>query len=192
MRNPTDVTASDVQILFADLQPQIVRRNKTNDPKTIGRTAVALARIAKIFELPVTVTVVQSGEGPLELIPELAAELSDVPLLRRMGPNPFLDEKTKAALSASSRKTLVIAGVATEIVVLHAATTAVTQGYRVLIPVDACGGLSERTEAAAMRQIEAFGGEFTALMTLATSMATDFTTEQGKQVMQVFRKLREG
>jgi len=36
--------------------------------------------------------------------------------------------------------------------------------------VDACGGKSERTEAAAFRQIEAVGG----VTTLATALAPDF------------------
>ena len=50
------------------------------------------------------------------------------------------------------------AGCATEAVVLRAALSALERGYRVQVPVDARGGLSARTENAALRQIEAAGG----------------------------------
>jgi nicotinamidase-related amidase len=39
----------------------------------------------------------------------------------------------------------VISGFATEVVVVHAVLSAIEAGYRAYVPVDACGGLSERT-----------------------------------------------
>jgi Isochorismatase family len=49
---------------------------------------------------------------------------------------------------------------------IHTVTAAIEGGYRVLVPVDACGGMTARTEAAALRQIEAFGGETTTVVHL--------------------------
>ena len=99
------------------------------------------------------------------------------------------DEKTEEALAANRRNTLIISGFATEAVVLHAATVAIAGGYRVLIPVDACGGLSERTEAAAFRQIEAFGGETTSVVTLATALVPDFSSDLGQRLVSILQQL---
>jgi hypothetical protein len=41
------------------------------------------------------------------------------------------------------------------------------------VPVDACGGMSSRTEDAAFRQIEANGGVTTSVVTLVTALTPD-------------------
>jgi len=69
-------------------------------------------------------------------------------------------------LGAAGRRTLVVSGFATEVVVLHAVRAAISAGCDVLVPVDACGGMSARTEDAAFRQIEAAGGVTTSLVGL--------------------------
>ncbi|NMF66732.1 hypothetical protein DP113_32030 [Brasilonema octagenarum UFV-E1] len=106
-----------------------------------------------------------------------------------------MDEKIRTALSSTGRKTLIVAGFATEVVVLHAVPEAMLQqgaaqgaiaaGYQVYVPVDACGGMSDRTEEAAFREIEAADGVTTSVVTLATGMAPDFTTELGKQMFAI-------
>jgi len=55
---------------------------------------------------------------------------------------------------------------------------------------DACGGMSERTEAAALRQIEAFGGEVTSTVTMATALAPDLKTFLGQQMFAALQQLR--
>jgi nicotinamidase-related amidase len=64
------------------------------------------------------------------------------------------------------------------------------EGYEVLVPVDACGGMSERTERAALRQIEAAGADTTAVVSIATKLAPDFKTELGKELFNIVQKLR--
>jgi hypothetical protein len=40
-----------VQVLFADLQPQIVARSKTNTPDALTRSATVLAQVARLLLL---------------------------------------------------------------------------------------------------------------------------------------------
>jgi hypothetical protein len=65
-----------VQVLFADLQPQIVARSKTNPPDALTRSAVVLAQVARLLHLPMHLSVVPEGGQRPELIPELARETS--------------------------------------------------------------------------------------------------------------------
>jgi nicotinamidase-related amidase len=104
--------------------------------------------------------------------------------------SPFLDEATRAAIAATGRQHLIIAGFATEVVVLHAVRDALAAGYRVLAPVDACGGMSSRTEDAAFRQIEAAGGITTSVVTLVTAMVPDVSTDLGLQALEILQLLR--
>ncbi len=192
MQSPTKISAQDVQLLFIDLQPQIVQRSKTTDPKAIAQSAAVLAQLAKVFSLPLTITIVpeaEEGKDPGS-IPELVKEAAEASQILRASPDPFLDEKVKQTLADNDRKTLVISGFATEAAVIHAVVGAIEAGYRAIVPIDACGGMSERTESAALRQIEAVGGEVTSTVTIATSLEPDLKTDLGQKMFGVLQQLR--
>lgn len=184
------IDPTTVQILFCDLQPQIVARSKTNPPGALAASAGVLAQIARILGLPVSFSVVPEGGAAPELIPELLPFATPETIFPRMSASPFLDAATVRALQAHGRPTLVVAGFATEVVSLHAAVTALGRGYGVQLPVDANGGMSARSEDAAFRQIERAGGVVTSVVTLATSLAPDFSASPGKDVFQALQALR--
>ena len=97
---------------------------------------------------------------------------------------------SKTAVADNGCKTLVISGFATEAAVIHAVVGAIEAGYRAIVAVDACGGMSERTESAALRQIEAVGGEVTSTVTIATSLEPDLTIDLGQKMFGVLQQLR--
>jgi pimeloyl-ACP methyl ester carboxylesterase/nicotinamidase-related amidase len=181
-----------VQVLFADLQPQILARSKTNPPGALARSAAVLAQVARLLHLPVHLSVVPEGGQAPELIPELARETEGVAQHSRLSASPFLDEATRSAIAATRRQNLVIAGFATEAVVLHGVRDAIAAGYRTYVPVDACGGMSSRTEDAAFRQIEAAGGVTTSVVTLVAALAPDFSSELGGRAFGILQPLRLG
>ena len=178
-----------VQVLFIDLQPLILPRSKTNPPDALARSAAVLARVARLLHLPMHLSVVPDGRQPAALIPELARELEGMVQYPRLSANPFVDEATRAAIAATGRQHLTIAGLPTEAVVLHAVRDALAAGYRAYVPVDACGGMSARTEDAAFRQIEAAGGVTTSVVTLVTAMVPDFGTDLGRQAFGILHSL---
>ena len=179
-----------VQILFADLQSPIVARSKTNPPHNLTSAASVLAKCARLLGLPVHHSVVPEGGQAPEVLPDLAKETEGAPQFARMTADPFLDPHTREAIDAVKRPVLVIAGFATEAVVLRAALSALERDYRVQVPVDACGGLSARTEDAALRQIEAAGGVTTSVVSLVTAMAPDFAQEPGRNTLAALQPLR--
>ena len=182
--------AAAVQVMFADLQPSMVARSKTNPPAALAASVGVMAEVAGLLALPTHFSVVPDGDNEPMLIPELARHAAEAALLPRMSANPFLDAATRTALTAAGRKTLVIAGFAMEVVVLHAARAAIAAGYDVLIPVDACGGMSVRTEDAAIRQIEAAGGITTSVVGLVTALAPDASRSPGQEVFAALQLLR--
>src|SRR5271168_3754536 len=80
-----------VQVLFADLQPQMVARSKTNTPDALARSAAVLAQVARLLHLPMHLSVVPEGWERPELIPELARETEGMAQHLRMSASPFLD-----------------------------------------------------------------------------------------------------
>ena len=47
------IDPTTVQILFADLQPSIVVRSKTNPPQALAASAGVLAEVADLLKLPI-------------------------------------------------------------------------------------------------------------------------------------------
>jgi Isochorismatase family len=129
---------------------------------------------------PIHFSVVPEGGKAPELIPELARYGGEAASHLRVSADPFLDVATVEALVPTGRKSLVVAGFASEVVVVHAVRSAIDAGYRVYVPVDACGGMSSRTEDAAFRQIEAVGGVTTAVVGLVAAFAPDFSRSPGR------------
>ena len=182
--------AAAVQVLFADLQPSMVARSKTNPPTALAASVGVLAEVAGLLGLPIHCSVVPEDGNASVLIPELARHAGGVALLPRMSANPLLDAATRTALTEAGRKTLIVSGFATEVVVLHAARAAIAAGYDVLVPVDACGGMSVRTEDAAIRQIEAAGGVTTSVVGLVTALAPDASNSPGREAFAALQLLR--
>jgi hypothetical protein len=186
----SDLTPDTCQVLICDLQEEIVARSKTTPPDALSQSAEVLCRIAKLFNLPLTLSVVPEGERAPRLIGSLKQFAAGNNQFLRASASPFRDQDTPAHLASQGRKTLVIAGFATEVVVLHAALDALGRGYGVIVAVDACGGMSERTENAALAQIRDSGGVVTSVVSVATALSPDFTTPQGKQLFEVVQTLR--
>lgn len=165
-------------ILFADLQAGILERATTNDPARLRRAVGALAKLARLFDIPVIVTTAPT-EGGARVTPEIAAALGDLPQHVRTTTDAFTHAETRAAIAQSGRRTLLIAGVATEIIVQHSALSAAAQGYQVQVAIDACGGLSPRTEDAALRRLTQAGVVTTSLASVAGQLAGDITQPKG-------------
>jgi hypothetical protein len=182
--------ASSFQFLFADLQPPIVARSKTNPPDALAASAGVLLQAARLLRLPVHFSVVPEGGKAPVLIDALDRLRADTPLLPRMSADPCLDPASKAAFAASGKPNIMIAGFATEVVVVHAALSALNAGYNVYVPVDSCGGMSSRSEDAAFRQIESAGGITTSTVWLLTALTPDFSNDPGAQIFQLLQSLR--
>ena len=152
------INSQDTIILFADLQAGIVELTQTNPLARLKTGVRALAKLAKLFDIPAIVSGVRGEDGsPANMISEIADGLGTLPTHHRTTCDSFLNEEIVSAIKAMGRKTLLISGVATELAVQLPALTASDEGYRVYVVLDACGGMSERTEQAALLRMSKGG-----------------------------------
>jgi len=173
MTNPGRDNAA---LLFLDLQAEIVPNSRTLDVPKLRRTTGVLARLAALHRLPAFASAVAPGGA---FFPEVTGPLGDAPPRLRQQTSAFADAGLMEALRAAGRDVLLLAGVASEIVVQRTALDALAAGFATYVVVDACGGLSARTEDAAWRRIGAAGGVTTSVPTFAAELAGDFTSELG-------------
>ncbi len=174
-------------VLFADLETGIIENAGTNDLGHLRRSVSALAKLASIFEMPVVVTA-SPGEG-LKLMAELTTELGETTQYLRGTADAFDDPATRDAILKIGRKSLLIAGVATEIIVQHSALSAVKRGFQVQVVVDACAGISSRTEDAAFQRMTQAGVVMTSMVSIVGQLAGNFTDPHSGDATQVLYSL---
>ena len=179
----------DAIVLFADLQEGIADLPLTTPLPKLKKSVLALAKLAKLFEIPVIVTAVPGSDGTAKILPEIEEGYGKLPTYYRTTADLFLNEAITQAIEATGRKTLLLSGVATELAVQLPALTGVDQGYRTFIVLDACGGTSERTEQAAIHRALANGGSTTAVITLAGELAGDFRSDKAQQAIGILFSL---
>ena len=184
------IDPSDAVVLFADLQAGIVERTQTNPLERLRNGVLALAKLAKLFEMPAVVSGIQDQVGnPAKVIPEIAQGLGELPTHHRTTCDSFLNPEILAAIEKTGRKTLLISGVATELAVQLPALTAADMGYKVFVVIDACGGMSERTEQAALQRIGHAGATTVSVMTLAGEIAGDFRDPKAQQAIGILYEM---
>jgi nicotinamidase-related amidase len=169
-------TRENAAVLFLDLQEEIVKNSRTVPLERLRRNSGALAKLAALHKLPVFLSAVPPGGAFMDVV--LAPFDGAEPRMRTQT-TAFSDEGLAHDLRASGRTVLILAGVASEIVVQRTALDARAAGYDVQVAVDACGGLDHRTEDAAWRRISAAGGVTTSVTTFAAELTEDFMTEIG-------------
>lgn len=184
------IDANDAIVLFADLQTGIVELTQTIPLDRLKKGVRALAKLAKLLGIPAIVTGVRGEDGkPASVIEEIKQGLGDFPTYHRTTCDSFLNEEIVAKIKATNRKTLVISGVATELAVQLPALTASDQGYRVYVVVDACGGMNERTEQAALQRMMKGGATPVSVMTLAGELAGDFREAKAQQAIAILYEM---
>ncbi len=181
----TPLDGNRTAILFADLQAGIIELGSTNTQPVLRRAVNGLAKLAKLFDIPVIVTTAPAAQGNVRVAPEITDVLGDLPFHTRSTTDAFLDDATRAAILKPRRTTLLIAGVATEIIVQHCALSAAARGLQAQVVIDACSGLSPRTEDAALRRLAQAGVVTTSLASVAGQMAGDLRQPKGGQAIEI-------
>jgi len=152
------------------------------------RHALMLAQTARILKLPVVLTssMEEYAQGPLlsELEPILPNEFAN--RIKRFGIVNAMDDKNfAAAVKATGRKKLIIAGVTNDVCTVYPALTLVDSGYEVQVVADAGGSPSTMADDMALRRMERGGVTLTSTNQLIAELAGNWTTPEGGQLVQV-------
>jgi nicotinamidase-related amidase len=142
-RKPT-IDVKDTAMLLIDHQSGLFQVVEDIDVPRLKRNVVALAKAASLSKVPVitTASVPQGPNGPL--IPEVHQAAPHAQYVARRGEiNAFDNPDFVAAVEATGKKTLVIAGTITSVCLAFPSISAVAAGYKVFAVVDASGTVSK-------------------------------------------------
>ena len=152
------LTPQNSQLLFIDQQPQMAFGVQSIDRQTLKNNVVALAKAAKVFGVPTTITSVESESFSGFTYPELLDVFPDKPVLERTSMNSWDDKKVRDALKANGRNKVVVSGLWTEVCNNSFSLCAILEGgYEIYMVADASGGTSKDAHDYAMQRMVQVG-----------------------------------
>jgi nicotinamidase-related amidase len=181
-------SSQNAALLLIDHQVGTMKLIKNIPLEVVKRNTLALAKTARILELPVVLTSSQEENVQGPLISELAEILPSAfqNRVRRAGiVNAWEDPEFKAAVESTRRKNLIMAGVTTDVCLVYPSISAVEEGYAVQAVIDASGSPYEISEEMARRRMERAGVTLTATNTLMAELARDWSRPEGSKLLEI-------
>jgi nicotinamidase-related amidase len=162
-------------LIIIDYQPPQFCTVESIDRFTLLNNIIAVAKTAKLYNLPIILSTVNVSNGVNEdTVPELAAILEGVKSIDRTGINSWEDEDFVEAVRRTGRKKLIMCALWTEACLLFPALDAMKEGYEVYPVVDAVGGTSHEAHRAALERIVHAGGRPTTWNSLHCELQRDW------------------
>ncbi len=141
-------------LILIDYQPPQVSTVDSMDRFTLINNVVALAKTAKLYELPIILSTVNVSNGVNEdTIPQLREVLTGVKPIDRTSINSWEDQDFVNAVKATRRKKLIMGALWTEACLLFPTLDALNEGYEVYPVTDAVGGTSPEAHRAALERM---------------------------------------
>ncbi len=147
------LTPNNCVVAMIDLQPQMLFGVANFDRQSIINANVALGKAARIFNLPVVLSTVESKSFSGNLWPQVAALFPSVKPIERTSMNSWDDENFVAAIHQTGRKKIVITGLWTETCVALPTLQAIHDGFEIYVVEDCCGDISQLAHDNAMKRV---------------------------------------
>lgn len=163
-REPTEAASNalfdpnDAVLLLLDHQTGLFQTVNDITIEELRRNTVALAKIAEQANIPIIYTASEPDGTNGPIMEELPAAMPSAQYVARQGEVSSWDNADfVAAVEATGRKTLLIAGVWTSVCVAFPALQAHAEGYDVFVVMDASGDVSKMASDVALQRMVAEG-----------------------------------
>jgi nicotinamidase-related amidase len=147
------LTPDNCVVALIDHQPQMMFGVAGFDRQSIINNTVALGKAARVFDVPVVLSTVETKSFSGNLWPQIRAVFPEQPAIERSSMNAWDDKNFVAAIEATGRKKIVLAGLWTEVCVTFPSVQAIHDGYEVYVVEDCCGDVSQLAHDNAMKRV---------------------------------------
>lgn len=172
------LSKDDAAVILVDHQSGLISLVQDYPPGEFKNNILALANIAKFFNLPtiLTTSFEKGPNGPL--VPELKEMFPNAPYIPRPGQiNAWDNEDFVKAVENTGRKQLIIAGVVTDVCVAFVALSALEAGYEVFVVTDASGTFNETVRYAAWSRMTSAGAQMMNWFSVACELHRDWRND---------------
>jgi nicotinamidase-related amidase len=184
------IDPDDAVMLLIDHQSGLFQTVKDMPMTELRDRAAVLAKMATLGKLPVitTASVPQGPNGPL--IPEIHANAPHAKYIARKGEiNAWDNPDFVAAVKETGRKTLIIAGTITSVCMAFPAISAIAEGYKVFVVVDASGTYSKMAQEITLARVVQAGAVPIDTGAVASEIQKTWNREDAMEWAGVYTKI---
>lgn len=153
------LTPDNCVLALIDHQPQMLFGVSNFDRQSIINNTVAIAKAARIFEIPVVLSTVETKAFSGNMWPQLRAVFPHQEPIERSSMNSWDDRNFVSAIEKTGKKKIVLAGLWTETCVALPTIQAIHDGYEIYVVEDCCGDVSQLAHDNAMRRVVQAGAK---------------------------------
>ena len=147
------LTPDNCVVAIIDLQPQMLFGVANFDRQSIINNNVALLKAAKVFDVPVVLSTVETKSFSGSMWPQIQAIFPNQTPIERTSMNSWDDKNFVAAIERSGKKKIVLSGLWTETCVALPTVQAIHDNYEVYVVEDCCGDVNQLSHDNAMKRV---------------------------------------
>lgn len=185
-------TPEDSAVLFIDHQTGTMSWVGSTPFEEMKANALALAKAAKALGMPLILTTSLEDQLQGPLLAEFAQVAPDeyAARVQRTGAVNAMDEADfAAAVRATGRRNLIIAGVTNDARTVYPTLTALDQGYGVQVVADAGGSTGKLADDVALRRMERAGAHLSSTNMTLTGLASHWAASAGQKLLPLVGEL---
>ncbi len=186
--NTTKFTSDNTALLLIDHQVGTMKLIKNIPLKEVEKKTLALAKMAKVLNIPVIFTSSQeyAAQGPLmPALAEILPEAFEKRINREGIVNCWEHTDFRDAVLATGKKNLIMAGVTTDVCLVYPAISAVEEGFNGQAVMDASGSPFDLSENLSQQRMAKAGVILTATNTLMAEIAEDWARPEGGELLGI-------
>src|SRR5438105_7658951 len=153
------LTPDNCVVTLIDLQPQMLFGVANFDRQAIINNNVVLAKAARVFDVPVVLSTVETKGFSGNMWPQIQAVFPKQAPIERTTMNSWDDANFVEAIRKTGRKKIVLSGLWTETCVALPTIQAIHDGFEVYVVEDCCGDVSQLAHDNAMRRVVQAGAK---------------------------------
>lgn len=184
------IDANDAAMLLIDHQSGLFQTVADMPMPVLRRHAATLAKMATLSKIPVitTASVPQGPNGPL--IPEIHGNAPHAVYVARKGEiNAWDNPDFVAAVKATGKKTLIIAGTITSVCMAFPAISAIADGYKVFVVIDASGTYSKMAQEITLARVVQAGAVPMDMAAVASELQRTWNRDDAAEWAQAYTQI---
>jgi nicotinamidase-related amidase len=148
------LTTENSALVLIDYQPGLVDGTYSIEHDVLINNVVAMAKAAKMYDLPVLLSTVGVDAGYQEpTIPELQNIIPDITAVDRDTVDAWDSAEFRAAIEATGRKKIIMAALWTEVCLVYPALDMLLEGYEIYALSDVSGGTTVDAHERGMQRL---------------------------------------
>ncbi|MET8824639.1 isochorismatase family protein [Streptomyces sp. NPDC004610] len=184
---PTELNTRNSALVLIDHQPGVALMTAPPSHADLINSVAGLAEAAKALNVPTVLTTVGATGGPLvdPLFNEISAAFPDLTPIDRTSTAAWANPEVRAAVAATGRRKLVMAGLSTDVCLAQAVLGALKDDYEVFFVPDCSAGVTREAHEDAKTRLTMAGARPINWQAVVSEWAPDYTEPERTAVTPV-------